>query len=266
MIFVRRIFAGITAAMLAAILFLTIPVKAISAEKAILLDAATGRVLFDQNADARSLIASTTKIMTALIALERLESDRTITVPSDAVGIEGSSVYLKEGDEVTAGDLIYSVLLSSANDAAATLAYEIGGDIRSFADIMNERAKEIGAQDTCFENPHGLDSEEHYTTARDLALITAEALKNDAFAEAVSTYKYEFSISGTPRIAINHNKLLKKYEGCIGVKTGYTKRSGRCLVSAAQKNGRTLIAVTLDAPSDWDDHTRLFNFGFSTLI
>ena len=219
----------------------------------------------DKNIDLRLPMASTTKIMTALIAIERLNPDEKITVPSEATGIEGSSIYLSPGDVISVRDLIYSVLLQSANDAATALAIRISGNIEAFAEVMNQRAAEIGATNTNFENPHGLDSENHYTTAKDLALIASAALKNEIFRKISSTYKYSFTMGEKNRILVNHNKLLTQYDGCIGVKTGYTKKCGRCLVSAAYRDGVTLIAVTLSDPNDWRDHTDLLNVGFSTL-
>lgn len=221
--------------------------------------------IFGNNADLQLPMASTTKIMTALIAIEELDPDEKIEVPPESVGIEGSSIYLSCGDVITVRDLIYSVLLQSANDAATVLAIRIGGTIEGFASLMNDRAAKIGALNTNFENPHGLDSDNHYTTAKDLALITAQALKNDTFRKICSTYKYSFNIGDKTRVLVNHNKLLKQYEGCIGVKTGYTKKCGRCLVGAAYKDGVTLIAVTLSDPDDWRDHKTLFDLGFDTL-
>ena len=222
-------------------------------------------VLCESNMNLQLPMASTTKIMTALIAIEELDPNEKITANREAVGIEGSSIYLSEGDVITVRDLIHSVLLQSANDAAAILAIRIGGTIENFAEIMNKRALEIGALNTNFENPHGLDSDNHYTTAKDLALIASAALKNDIFRTICSTYKYSFNIGDKTRVLVNHNKLLKQYDGCIGVKTGYTKKCGRCLVSAAYKDGVTLIAVTLADPDDWRDHKALLNLGFSTL-
>ena len=225
----------------------------------------TNTFLYQSNASSRLPMASTTKIITALIALETLDPDEVISVPKDAVGIEGSSLYLKENDRLTARDLVYGVLLQSANDAATVLALHISGSIDDFAEKMNERAAKIGAYDTSFQNPHGLDHEDHYTTAHDLALIAAEALSNDAFRRIAGTYKYSFKLGDEERTVINHNKLLKAYDGCIGVKTGYTKKSGRCLVSAAEKDDITLIAVTLSDPSDWSDHKSMLDYGFSCL-
>ena len=221
--------------------------------------------LCEKNIDLKLPMASTTKILTALIAIEELDPDERITVTRDAVGIEGSSVYLSEGDVVTIRDLIYSVLLQSANDASVALALRIGGSIEEFAQIMNDRASKIGATNTNFENPHGLDSDNHYTTAKDLALIASVALSNETFRKITSTHKYSFSIGEKTRVLINHNKLLTQYDGCIGVKTGYTKKCGRCLVSAAYRDGITLIAVTLSDPDDWRDHKELLDYGFSTL-
>lgn len=237
----------------------------VGARAAILYEPNGGRILFAKNELERLPMASTTKIMTALIALEQCNLSDVITVPKEAVGIEGSSVYLSEGTEVTVEDLIYSVLLQSANDAATVLAIHIGGDIHGFADIMNERAAEMGLCDTHFDNPHGLDSEEHYTTAGDLAILASVALQNDSFKEICSTYKYSFNLGDTARTVVNHNKLLKRYNGAFGVKTGFTRKSGRCLVSAAERNGINLIAVTLNDPDDWRDHTALLDFGFSSM-
>ena len=237
----------------------------VSARSAVLYAPDSKQFVFEKNAYERLPMASTTKILTALIAIESCDMSETVSIPREAVGIEGSSVYLKEGDELTVKDLVYSLLLQSANDAAAALAYKIGGDIRSFANIMNTRAEALGLTDTHFDNPHGLDSEEHYTTAHDLAIIAAEALDNDTFRNICSTYKYSFTIGDSPRVVVNHNKLLKSYDGAIGVKTGYTKRCGRCLVGAAERDGLRLISVTLDAPDDWSDHKRLLDYGFDTL-
>lgn len=225
----------------------------------------TNTFISGKNINLKLPMASTTKILTALIAVESLDFDETITVPKEATGIEGSSLYLEVNDRITVRDLVYSVLLQSANDAATVLALRIGGTIEGFASIMNERAVEIGATDSSFENPHGLDSENHYTTAHDLALISSAALNNSTFRKISSTYRYSFSIGDKTRTVVNHNKLLKQYDGCIGVKTGYTKKCGRCLVSAAVKDGVTLIAVTLSDQNDWADHKKLLDHGFSVL-
>ena len=225
----------------------------------------TKTFLYEKNADMRLPMASTTKIMTALIAIESLELDEIVNVPADAIGVEGSSLYLRENDQITVKDLIYGVLLQSANDAATVLAIRISKTVDDFATVMNDRAHKIGAFNTHFTNPHGLDNEEHYTTAKDLSLIAAEALNNELFKTIAGTYKYSFTVNGEPRTIVNHNKLLKAYDGCIGVKTGYTKKSGRCLVSAAEKDGITLVAVTLNDPDDWTDHKNALNYGFENL-
>ena len=249
----------------------TVPVDmtadAVSAESAVLTDL-HGTVLFEKNADVRMPMASTTKIMTALTALELCGEDgldRTVKIPKEAVGVEGSSVYLYEGEALTVRELLYAMLMESANDAAAAVAIASSGSIAAFADAMNEKAAALGLENTHFVNPHGLDDKAHYTTAKDLAELTAAALGNPAFAEIVSTYKKEIPLRETEgvRLLVNHNRLLKTCEGCIGVKTGYTMTAGRCLVSAAERNGSTLICVTLSAPDDWNDHAALYDWGFS---
>ena len=237
----------------------------VSAKAAALFEPETRKFLYSKKQNERLSMASTTKIMTALIALENLPLDKIIQVDDRAIGIDGSSIYLKNGENLTAESLIYALMLRSANDAAEALAYEISGSIEEFCRLMNERAAELSLKDTHFSNPHGLDADNHYTTAHDLAIITAEALKNEKFREISSTYKKEIDSSETTRLLVNHNKLLKSYEGCIGVKTGYTKKSGRSLVSAADKNDITLISVTINAPDDWNDHRKLLDYGFSRI-
>ncbi len=239
----------------------------VSASSAVLIEAESGRVLYEKDADKRRPMASTTKIMTALVALENHDLDAQIKIPKEAVGIEGSSLYLTEGETLTLRELLYGLMLRSANDAAAAIAIAVGGSISDFAEMMNEKAEEMGLADTHFDNPHGLDSESHYTTARELALITAEALKNDVFREIVSTYKKSLPLGGVPdrRLVVNHNRLLRTYDGCIGVKTGFTKKDGRCLVSAAERDGVTLVAVTLNAPNDWSDHKKMLDGGFAAV-
>lgn len=240
-------------------------IESLSAECAVLYDPAGHRVLYGRNADKRHAMASTTKIMTALVALRHLPLDTVVTVPKEATGVEGSSVYLKPGETYTLEALLYALLLQSANDAAEAIAYAVAGGIESFSDLMNETAKNLGLSETHFENPHGLDGESHYTTARELAIIAAEALENEDFARIVSTRRYTFTSTNgeNPRTLINHNKMLLLYDGAVGVKTGYTKSCGRCLVTAARRDDLTLISVTLDAPGDWADHTALLDYGFS---
>lgn len=241
------------------------PALSVSAECAALLCADTGELLYVKNADIRHPMASTTKIMTALVALENSRLSDTVHVSPEAVGVIGSSVYLYADEEITMETLLYALMLESANDAAAAIAIAVAGDVSGFAELMNERAAALGLENTHYENPHGLDSDGHYTTARELAALTAEALKNETFRELVSTYKktIEMHNGKGSRLLINHNKLLKSYDGAIGVKTGYTSNSGRCLVTAAERDGLTFIAVTLNAPDDWNDHRAMLDAGFS---
>jgi len=237
----------------------------ISASSAILVDT-DGGVLYASDADTRMPMASTTKIMTALTVLSQAEDlEQEVKIPASAVGIEGSSVYLYEGECLTVGQLLSAVLIESANDAAAALAVALAGSVEQFAAQMNVLAGEMGLSDTHFVNPHGLDDAEHYTTARELAKITRAALEYEEFREIVSTYKMEIPLKGGEgvRLLVNHNKLLKSLDGCIGVKTGYTMRSGRCLVSACERDGVTLICVTLAAPDDWNDYRALYDWGFA---
>ena len=231
----------------------------LSARSAVLMDASTGRVLYASHAEDRALIASTTKIMTALLICEAGDLDRAVTIPPEAVGIEGSSMYLKAGETLSVRELLYGLMLRSGNDAAVALALADSGSISAFAAKMNEKAAVLGLNNTHYANPHGLDSEENYSTALDLARLTRFALQNPDFAQLVSTR----SVTIGDRILTNHNKLLWQYSGAIGVKTGYTKTAGRILVGAAERDGRRLIAVTLADPNDWADHAALFDYGFS---
>lgn len=237
----------------------------VSAESAILIEASSGEIIWQKNAESKHSMASTTKIMTALVALENCELDRMVKVSPDAVGVEGSSIYLYAGETLSMENLLYALLLSSANDAAAAIAIEVGGSIEAFAGLMNQKADELNLECTHFSNPHGLDDPEHYTTAKDLAKIAMAAMQNETFRQIVSTYKKTIPHDQTDgvRLLLNHNKLLKNYEGAIGIKTGFTKKSGRCLVSAATRDGLELIAVTINAPDDWNDHKEMLDFGFS---
>ena len=237
----------------------------VSARSATLYVPETDEFIYSKNACERLPMASTTKIMTALIALEECVGSEVVRVDDSAIGVEGSSAYLRQGDELTMEELTYALLLQSANDAAVAIACHIGGSVEAFADIMNKRAESMGLTNTHFENPHGLDSKEHYTTAEDLAKIAAVALKNAKFKEIASTYKKSFITDERSRTYVNHNKLLNMYDGCIGVKTGFTKKSGRCLVGAAERDGLTFVTVTLDAPCDWQDHKNMLDFGYERL-
>ena len=243
---------------------LPVALTGVSARGAVLMEAESGDVIFGQNENARLPMASTTKIMTALVALDELPLDTAVKITAESVGVEGSSIYLVEGETLTLEQLLYALMLESANDAAAAIAVAVAGSVEEFAALMNQKAHELGLVDTHFVNPHGLDHQDHYTTAKELALITRAALENPVFREICSTGRKTIPLHGDEgvRVLINHNKLLSSYEGCIGVKTGFTKKTGRCLVSAAQREGVTLIAVTLNDPNDWRDHSDMLDYGF----
>jgi D-alanyl-D-alanine carboxypeptidase len=255
----KRIFAGVAVGILAAILFLPVKAGAISAECAILIDAQTGRVLYEKQAEEKSLIASTTKIMTALVICEQTNVLDRVKIPKEAVGIEGSSMYLKEGEVLTVQELLYGLMLQSGNDAAVALAIYCGGTVEGFTELMNDKAHRLGMTQSHFANPNGLDSPGNYSTARDMGILTAYAMQNPIFAQTVSTK----TITIGERCLRNHNKLLWQLEGANGVKTGYTKAAGRILISSVTRMGRQLIAVTFNAPDDWQDHKTLIEDGFS---
>lgn len=231
-----------------------------SAKAAITIEAQTGISLYEKNADEQLPMASTTKIMTALVALENADINQTFTVSETACKVEGTQIALLAGDQISLNDLLHMLMMKSANDAAQTIAENISGSLEAFAELMNERAKQMGLTHTHFENPHGLPSDNHYTTARELALIAAEALKNDTFAQIVSTKKKKLDYHGL--VIENSNRLLSSYEYTTGVKTGFTKAAGRCLVTSAKKDGVTLINVTLNDGNDWQDHTEMFEESF----
>lgn len=235
-----------------------------SAQSAVLMEIESGDIIYEKNSHEKLPMASTTKIMTAICAIENGDLDKKVKIAEGVCGIEGSSVYLKSGEELTLKELLYAVMLESANDAAAAVATAVSGSVDEFALLMNDTAKKIGAVETNFTNPHGLDNEQHYTTAEDLAKIASYGLKNKTFREIVSTYKMRIPMNSGDgvRLLLNHNKMLKLYDGAIGVKTGFTKRSGRCLVSAAERDGMTLVAVTLNDPNDWRDHEAMLDAGF----
>lgn len=243
--------------------FLSSGAKALelSAKSAVLIDGVTGRILYAHNCYERLPMASTTKIMTALLALEKGNPDDIVTVSNNAAYQEGSSLYLKPGEKIKLIDLVYGLMLNSGNDAAVAIAEHISGNVTDFAKLMTDRAHEIGAYNTSFKNPNGLDAEGHYTTAADLALITKVAYENTNFEKIVST-KSAKSSSETVHYMTNHNKMLSRYEGSNGVKTGFTKKSGRSLVSGAKRDGWQVIAVTINAPDDWNDHTKMLDYAF----
>ena len=237
----------------------------ISAQAAVLIEAQTGKVLFGKNENEKRPMASTTKIMTTLLCLESGNLDEQFVVDPNAIKVEGSSMGLVEGDIVTKRALCYGMLLPSGNDAANATAIKIAGSYEAFANMMNARAKQIGMLNTYFVTPSGLEGEGHGSTAYDMALLTREALNNADFRAICSQKNSKISFGNPPydRWLKNSNKLLDYYSGCIGVKTGFTDDAGRCLVSAAERNGVTLICVTLKAPSDWSDHAKMFDYGFS---
>ena len=237
----------------------------VSANSAILIDADTLEVLYSKAEHEKRGIASTTKILTSLIALEYGEPQRVITASKSAVTVEGTSIGLKAGDKISLLSLVYGMLLESGNDAANVTAYAISGNITEFSEVMNDYAKRIGMKNSNFSNPSGLSEENHYSTAYDMALLTSVAIKNPIFKRIASTESavIDFGVPEVSRRLYNHNKLLSQYDGVFGVKTGYTKKSGRCLVTACEKNGVTLIAVTLNAYDDWNDHKKLYDYGFS---
>ena len=255
----KRFFAGTAAALLAAVLLLPREARAVSAEKALSMDAVSGRVLFEKNADSRSLIASTTKIMTALVVCEQCNVLDRMRIPREAVGIEGSSMYLREGEVLTLQELLYGLMLSSGNDAAVALAIYCGGTVEGFVERMNDKARVLGLNNTHFENPNGLDSPGHYSTARDLAKLASYAMENPVFYKTVSAK----NVTVGDRYLHNHNKLLWLVEGADGVKTGFTKAAGRALVSSATREGRRIIAVTLNDPNDWREHQAFLEEGFA---
>ncbi|HWR22342.1 MAG TPA: D-alanyl-D-alanine carboxypeptidase family protein [Feifaniaceae bacterium] len=238
------------------------PLK-VGASGAVLMDAATKRVLFAQDAHTRLPMASTTKIMTALIALETSALDTLVTVPKEAYGTEGSSIYLNNGEKITVEDLLYGLMLSSGNDAAVTLAVYIGGSVEGFAQIMNNRAKEIGCANTNFVTPNGLHDPNHYTSAYDLALISSVAMQNEDFRRIVSTKYWKTTSGDIVRTFKNKNKILWQYEGGNGIKTGFTKTSGRCLAFSAERGGHTVVGVVLNCPDMWNDAKAMLDYGFT---
>ncbi len=238
----------------------------VSAKAAVVLCADNGEVLYSKNSEERLSMASTTKIMTALITLEEAQvENRQVTITQEMVAVEGSSMGLRAGNVVTLDTLAKGMLLSSGNDAANAAALAISGSQEAFAQRMNDKAAQIGMKNTNFVTPSGLDAEQHYSTAYDMALLAAYAMENADFA-AITSQKnmtVDFIEPAQTYHLHNHNRLLSLYSGCIGVKTGFTKKSGRCLVSCAEREGVRLIAVTLNAPNDWNDHQLMLDYGFS---
>ena len=262
----RRITAVLAALAAAAGISVTVGAapENISAVSAIVIEADTGTALWEKNADEHRAMASTTKIMTALLTIEAGDLDREFTVDPLAILVEGTSMGLREGDRVSRRDLLYGILLPSGNDAANAAAVSVSGSIGAFVELMNSRAQELGLSNTHFVTPSGLDADGHYTTARDLAKLAAFAMKNEVFREVAACKSAEVEFGNPPykRTLYNSNKMLRRYDGAIGVKTGYTKASGRTLVSCAQRGATRFVCVTLSDPDDWNDHTRLLDWAF----
>lgn len=237
----------------------------LSAKSAVVINADTGNIIYEKNADEQRAMASTTKIMTALLTAESGSLDEKFTADSYAIKVEGTSMGLREGDIVTRRALLYGMLLPSGNDAANAAAVSVSGSMGEFVKLMNKKAEKLGLKNTHFANPSGLDAEGHYTTAYELALLAKAALENPVFAEICkcSSARVEFGNPPYMRSLANSNKMLWQYEGCTGVKTGFTDNARRCLVSSAERGGVRLISVTLNAPDDWNDHKKLLDYGFT---
>lgn len=261
MVLLLRKFTGILLS-LALIFAVKIPARAelaVSAKAAILMHADSGRVLYEKNADEHMLIASTTKIMTAIVVLEHCELDDLVEVDSRSAGIEGSSMYLKAEESYTVEDLLYGLLLVSGNDAASALALHVADSMEEFAELMNAKAAELGMTESSFKNAHGLDEEGHYSTARDMAKLAAYCMGNEDFARIAGTVSHTVG----EQTLVNHNRLLREYDGCLGLKTGYTMAAGRTLVTCAERDGARYVCVTLNDPDDWDDHKALYDWAFA---
>ena len=267
----KRFFPRLLAILGAAVLTLPAPAvsgaeePAVTAKGAVLMEAGAGRILWSRNGEERLPMASTTKIMTALLTLEQPGLDEMFTVNAQAIRVEGTSMGLTEGSQATLRTLAAGMLLASGNDAANAAAVRVAGTQADFVMMMNRRAAQLGMKDTNFETPSGLDGQSHYSTAADMALLARAALENPDFRSLCSQTSLKLCYGNPPydRWLANHNRLLKEYPGCIGLKTGFTKKAGRCLVSAAEREGVTLICVTLSDPNDWRDHTALLDWGFS---
>ncbi len=247
--------------------YINLTPKSVSADSysEIVIESNSNRVLYESNAHTNRYPASTTKILTAICIIENCNLDEVITIKKQTTGIEGSSIYLEEGEKLSIKDLLYGLMLRSGNDCAVTLATYCSGSIDNFAKLMNSFAKKIGAINSNFVNPHGLHDDNHYTTAYDLAIISSYAIKNPTFKEIVSTKKttIPFTTRNYNRVLINKNKMLSEYEGSTGIKTGFTKKAGRCLVSSSYKNDMELISVVLNCPPMWEESKKLLNYGYN---
>ena len=246
---------------------IAVAVPTVNAKSAVVMNAQTGEIVFEKNAHVRCSMASTTKIMTAVLALESGKMLETVTVTPEMTGADGTSIGLKVGYKIRLLDLLYGLMLESGNDAADAIAVYIGGIRENFAALMNRKAAEIGMTDTNFVTASGLDDENHYTTAYDMALLGSYAVKKPAFREICSCKikSVDFIEPDIKLTFSNHNRLLSSYDGAIGIKTGFTKKSGRCLVSAAERDGVCFVCVTLNDGDDWNDHRKMLDFAFENV-
>ncbi|WP_096911899.1 D-alanyl-D-alanine carboxypeptidase family protein [Neobacillus jeddahensis] len=266
----RMISKLIIFSLMVSLLIVNIPQKVdaslgVSAASAVLIEQKSGRVLFEKDAHTKRRIASITKIMTAILAIESGKMDQFVKVSEKATHTEGSSVYLKPGEKLKLNDLVYGLMLRSGNDTAVAIAEYVGGSIDGFAYLMNQKAREIGMYDTHFANPHGLDDhEDHYSTAYDMAILMRYAMQNKTFQKISGTkvYRAPNPTENWDRVWKNKNRLLTKYKYTTGGKTGYTKLAKRTLVTTATKGDMNLIAVTLNGPNDWNDHISMYEGGF----
>lgn len=237
----------------------------ITAAAGILVDAETGTVLWRRNADQRRPVASLTKVMTALLLLENTDLDDVITAPTGIESVQESSLHLADGEQLSAKDLLYAIMLRSANDACVAIAHHIAGSVPAFAELMNARAKQLGCRNTHFTNPNGLPDPHHYSSAADMARITLAAIRHAEFNAAVRTRRYTLTRTGNPNdtLVVNRSQLLGKFEGADGVKTGYTRAAGRCFIGSATRGGRRLICVVLNSRDPWADSKALLEYGFA---
>ncbi|MDO4380877.1 MAG: D-alanyl-D-alanine carboxypeptidase family protein [Clostridia bacterium] len=244
---------------------LTVSAIEISAKSAVSIDASSNEILFEKEAFEKRSMASTTKIMTSILAIESGRLDETVEITEKMIRAEGTSIGLKAGYRIKLRDLVYGMMLESGNDAANSVAFFLSGSLENFSELMNRKAASIGMKNTHFVTASGLDDEEHYSTAYDMAILASYCIKNDVFKAVCSTKKYTSELEKPENYRLffsNHNRLLSENKGVFGVKTGFTKKSGRCLVSAAERDGAVIIVVTLCAPDDWNDHRRLYNSCF----
>lgn len=266
----KKIWKLIIFSLMVSLIIASIPHRAaaapgVSAASAVLIEQKSGRILYEKQAHKKMRIASITKIMTAILAIESGKMNRYVTVSEQATRAEGSSVYLKPGEKIKLEDLVYGLMLRSGNDSAVAIAEYVGGSLDGFVYLMNQKAREIGMVNTHFANPHGLDDHEsHYSTAYDMAILTRYAMQNKTYKKISGTkvHRAPNPTENWDRVWKNKNRMLTKYKYATGGKTGYTKRAKRTLVSTAQNGDMSLIAVTLNAPDDWNDHISLYESGF----